>query len=169
MQIAGYCFIGLGIIDFLLSWTGVDLTGFEESPLVFGTIGGLLIYAVRLDKLAKDKVADLEASLDEGEILLKSGKVTVRESLPKQEQGCLLLTNRKLLYSGTTITDGEGVSDGDVGNHDFQLLLGEISSVETKLPFFIIIKDKNMNEFKLMAFGKKKWKDEILKAVSGTD
>jgi len=163
MQIASYCLIGLGIIDFLLSWAGVSLTGFTFSPLVFGGIGGVLLYRVN----AKGKVADFGASLDEGEILLKSGTVTVRESWTKQENGSLLLTNRKLLYSGTTKIDAEGVSDGDVGNHDFQLLLGNISSVETKFPFFIIIKDKNMNEFKLMAFEKKKWKDEILKAVSG--
>ena len=133
--------------------------------MVFVAIGGISLYLA----ISKGKVADFEDSLDEGETLLKSGICSVKESLTKQEQGSLLLTNRKLLYSGTTKSDGEGVSDGDIGNHDFQLLLGEISSVETKLPFFIIIKDKNMNEFKLMAFGKKKWKDEILKAVSETD
>ena len=57
----------------------------------------------------------------------------------------------------------------DVGRNNFELLLGDISSVETKFPNYIIIKDKDNNEFKLIPFGKKKWKDEILKAVSGTD
>ena len=61
-----------------------------------------------------------------------------------------------------------GVGD-DVGRNNFELLLGDISSVETKFPFFIIIKDKDNNEFKLTSFVQKKWKNEILKAVSGTD
>ncbi len=165
IKIIGYCFIGLGIFDFLLSWTGVDLTGFQESPLVFGVIGGVLLYLGN----AKGKVADFKASLDEGEILLKSGTVSVKEGMTKQESGSLILTNRRLLYSGIGKSDGEGIDFGDVGSNDFELLLGDISSVETKFPWKIIIKDKDNNEFKLQAFGGEKWKNEILKAVSGTD
>ena len=34
MKIAGYLFIGLGILDFLLSWMGVDISASEEMVLV---------------------------------------------------------------------------------------------------------------------------------------
>ena len=173
MKIAGYCFIGLGILDFALSWMGVDITGFAESPVVFVAIGGISLYLA----ISKGKVADFEDSLDEGETLLKSGKVSVKEGGSKQEHGSMMLTNRRLLYSGTTKEDHKSSilkqlirmgseTDGDVGNNDFELLLGDIASVETKFPNYIIIKDKNNKEFKLIPFGKKKWKTEILKAVS---
>jgi hypothetical protein len=152
MKIAGYLFIGLGILDFVLSWMGMDITGLTESPLIFGGIGGLLLY---LEK-HKGKVAEFEDSLDEGETLLKSGKVSVKEGWTKQENGSLILTNRRLLFSGTE-------------KNDFELLLGNISSVETKFPFNIIIKDKDNKEFKLQLFNKEKWKNEIQKEVSGTD
>jgi hypothetical protein len=156
MEIVGYCLIGLGILDFLLSWVGVDVTGVAEGPVILGVIGGFLLYLQN----AQDKVADFDGSLDEGEILLKSASVSVKRSMwdSKPESGSFILTNRRLLYSGTA-------GERDVGSHDFEYLLGEISSVETKFPTFIIIRDKNMNEHKLIAFGKKKWKDEILKAL----
>jgi hypothetical protein len=120
----------------------------------------------------KGKVAEFEGSLDEGETLLKSGDVTFKESFSKQENGALLLTDRRLFYRGTGKVEGSGDDIGmsyDVGSNDFELLLGDISSVETKFPTFITIKDKDNNEFKLVARGKEEWKNEILKAVSGTD
>ena len=40
MKIAGYLLIGIGVLDFALGWMGVDITGFEESPLLFSVIGG---------------------------------------------------------------------------------------------------------------------------------
>ena len=155
-EIAGYLLIALGILDFLLSWVGVNFTGVEGGPVILGAIGGFLLYLQN----AQDKVADFDGSLDEGEILLKSASVSVKRSMwdSKPENGSFILTNRRLLYSGTG-------GERDVGSHDFELLLGEISSVETKFPTFIIIRDKNANENKLIAFGKNKWKDEILKAV----
>ena len=169
MKIAGYLFIGLGILDFLLSWMGVDITGFSQSPVIFGAIGGILLYL----ETHKGKVAEFEGSLDEGEILLKSGSASIKESLTKSESGVLLLTDRRLFYRGTGKVEGSGgdvgVSYEDVGSNDFELLLGDISSVETKFPTFITIKDKDNNEFKLVARGKEEWKNEILKAVSGTD
>ena len=61
------------------------------------------------------------------------------------------------------------VSDGNIGSHDFKLLHGEISSVEKKFTFYLIIKYKNINKYKLLAFAGKKWADEILKVVSGED
>ena len=164
MVIIGYGFIGLGAIDFLLSWMGMGITG-SYGPLILVAIGGLFLF---LEK-SKDKVAEFEGSLDKGETLLKSGTVSVKEGMTKQENGSLILTNRRLLYSGTGKSDGEGIGFGDVGSNDFELLLGDISSVETKFPTYIIIKDKDNNEFKLTLFGNKKWKNEILKAVSGTD
>ena len=174
MKIAGYLLIGLGILDFLLSWIGVDITGFSISPMIFGAIGGFLLYM----ETHKGKVAEFEGSLDEGETLLKSGNVTFKESLfnKKQESGVLLLTDRRLFYHGTgKITTGNIRISSDVGSNDFELLLGDISSVEiTKFKVFIIIKDKDNNEFKLMLGltwkrTAEEWKNEILKAVSGTD
>ena len=168
MKIAGYLFIGLGILDFLLSWMGVDITGFSQSPVIFGAIGGILLYMEK----HKGKVAEFEGSLDEGETLLKSGGASFKESFSKVESGVLLLTDRRLFYRGTGKVEGSGDDIGmsyDVGSNDFELLLGDISSVETKFPTFITIKDKDNNEFKLVARGKEEWKNEILKAVSGTD
>ena len=49
------------------------------------------------------------------------------------------------------------------------LLYGADDWGEDDEPDTLSPRSKNMNEFKLMAFGKKKWKDEILKAFSGTD
>ena len=171
MKIAGYLFIALGILDFLLSWIGVDITGFSQSPVIFGAIGGILLYL----EIQKGKVAEFEGSLDEGEILLKSGSASIKESLTKSESGVLLLTDRRLFYHGTSKHKGEDISYEDVGSNDFELLLGDISSVEiTKFKVFIIIKDKDNNEFKLMLGltwkrTSEEWKNEILKAVSGTD
>ena len=174
MKIAGYLFIGLGILDFLLSWMGVDITGFSQSPVIFGAIGGILLYL----EIQKGKVAEFEGSLDEGETLLKSGNVAFKESFfaKTQEGGVLLLTDRRLFYHGTgKITAGKIRISSDVGSNDFELLLGDISSVEiTKFKVFIIIKDKDNNEFKLMLGltwkrTSEEWKNEILKAVSGTD
>ena len=174
MKIAGYLFIGLGILDFLLSWMGVDITGFSQSPVIFGAIGGILLYL----ETHKGKVAEFEGSLDEGETLLKSGGASFKESFSKVESGVLLLTDRRLFYRGTGKVEGSGDDVGmsyDVGSNDFELLLGDISSVEiTKFKVFIIIKDKDNNEFKLMLGltwkrTAEEWKNEILKAVSGTD
>ena len=119
--------------------------------------------------------AEFEGSLDEGETLLKSSSAGIRESLNKQEGGVLLLTNRRLFYRGSNKVIKGKISYEDVGSNDFELLLGDISSVEiTKFKVFIIIKDKDNNEFKLMLGltwkrTAEEWKNEILKAVSGTD
>lgn len=153
MAIVGYGFIGLGILDFLLSWMGMGITG-SYGPLILVAIGGLFLY---LEK-SKDKVAEFEGSLDKGETLLKTGTLSVKDGMTNQENGTLVLTNIKLLYFCP------GKSD-----YDFELLLEDISSVETKFPWKIIIKDKDNNEFKLQTFVGEKWKNEILKAVSSTD
>ena len=119
--------------------------------------------------------AEFERSLDEGETLLKSSSAGIRESLNKQEGGVLLLTNRRLFYRGSNKVIKGKISYEDVGSNDFELLLGDISSVEiTKFPSYIIIKDKDNNELSPNKFSigmreKKEWKNEILKAVSGTD
>ena len=168
MKTTAYLFIGLGILDILLSLMGVDITGFEESAIAFIVIGVFLLF---LEK-QKGKAAEFEGSLDEGETLLKSGNVAFKESFfaKTQEGGVLLLTDRRLFYHGTNMFQQGNLSISyDVGSNDFELLLGDISSVETKFPTFITIKDKDNNEFKLVARGKEEWKNEILKAVSGTD
>jgi hypothetical protein len=170
IEIAGYCLIALGILDFLLSWIGFDLTGFAVGPLILGVIGGVLLFTANQQAKAAALQASFERSLDEGETLLKSGSVSVKESRTKAEQGLLFLTNRKLVYSATGVTDtsdaeNPSMEDTDCKN-DFQLLLGEILSVETSLLYNLIIKDKKQNKYLLQAFGKNKWKDEILKVVS---
>ena len=184
MKIAGYLLIGLVIVDFGLIFIDMDLYRnsfiylpdflYDWTTVVLLTIGFLLIYMEK----HKGKVAEFEDSLDEGETLLKSGNVTFKESLfnKKQESGVLLLTDRRLFYHGTgKITAGKLRISSDVGSNDFELLLGDISSVEiTKFKVFIIIKDKDNNEFKLMLGltwkrTSEEWKNEILKAVSGTD
>ena len=111
--------------------------------MIFELIGFLLVYMPTHLEKHKGKVAEFEGSLDEGETLLKSGKVSVKEGGSKQEHGSMMLTNRRLLYSGTVKTDKEGMTDEDVGSNDFELLFGDIASVETKFPNYIIIKDKN--------------------------
>ena len=182
MKIAGYLLIGLVIVDFGLTFISIDIyrNSFIYLPdflynwmlVVPLTIGFSLLYMEK----HKGKVAEFEGSLDEGETLLKSGAVSVKESLTKAENGSLLLTDRRLFYHGTgKITAGKLRMSSDVGSNDFELLLGDISSVEiTKFKVFIIIKDKDNNEFKLMLGltwkrTSEEWKNEILKAVSGTD
>lgn len=169
LEIAGYVLIGLGALDFLLSWVGIDFTGFAEGPVILGGIGGVLIYTAMQQAKAAALLASFESSLDEGETLLKSGTVGIKESMTKSESGILFLTNRKLAYSATGKTDASdhenpSMEEAD-GKNDFQLLLGEILSVETSLKN-LIIKDKKQNEYKLQSTGKKKWKEEILQAVS---
>ena len=72
----------------------------------------------------------------------------------------MLLSNTRLFFHGISKTSGQNISYEDVGSYDFELLLGDISSVETKFPTYIIIKDKDNNEFKLIVMGKEKWKNE---------
>jgi len=175
MKIAGYLLIGLGIVDFGLIFIGIDLYWeigiyvpdwlYEWTAYIPMTIGGLLLYSENL----KGKVAEFESSLDEGETLVKSGQVSFKESFfSKIESGVLLLTDKRLFYRGINKHKGEEISYEDVGSNDFELLPGDISSVEKKLPSYIIIKDKDNNEFKLVVRGKDEWKKEILKVVSGT-
>ena len=172
LEIAGYCLIGLGILDFLLSWVGVNFTGFSEGPVVLGGLGGILIYTAMTQAKAAALLASFESSLDEDETLLKSGTVGMQLSMTKQESGLLLLTNRKLVYSSTGKVDTSDAEDPDMEEADdenaFQLLLGEILSVETSFKN-LIIKDKKQNEYKLQSTGKKKWKEEILQAVSAAE
>jgi hypothetical protein len=168
LEIVGYCLIGLGILDFLLSWVGVNFTGFSEGPVVLGALGGILIYTAMTQAKAAALLASFESSLDEGETLLKSGTVGMMLSMTKQESGLLLLTNRKLVYSATGKVDGSGDMEEADDENAFQLLLGEILSVETSFKN-LIIKDKKQNEHKLQSTGKKKWKEEILQAVSAAE
>jgi len=169
MVIIGYGFIGLGAIDYLLSLIGVDLTGFSSSPVVFGVVGGILLFLVHISNSHKDKVAAVESLFNEGEALLKSGIGSVKEGKGKQENGSLFLTNIRLFYSGINKGDAKNFDTGEeVGNNDFEFLLGDIASVETKFPNYLIIKDKSNNEFKFIPipFTGNKWKTEILKAAA---
>ena len=175
MKIVGFLLIGLGIVDVGLSYIGIDIYWeigiyvpdwlYDWTAYIPIAIGGLLLYSVKI----KGKIAEFEGTLDEGETLVKSGQVSFNESFSKIESGGLLLTDKRLFYRGINKHKGEEVSYEDVGSNDFELLLGDISSVETKFPSYIIIKDKDKNEFKLVVRGKEEWKKEILKVVSGTD
>ena len=175
MKILGFLLIGLGIVDVGFSFLGIDIYReigiyvpdwlYEWTAYIPMIIGYLLLYSENL----KGKVAEFEGSLDEGEVLVKSGQVSFKESFSKIESGVLLLTDKRLFYRGINKHKGEDISFENVGSNDFELLPGDISSVETKLPNFIIIKGKDNNEFKLVVRGKEEWKKEILKAVSGAD
>ena len=175
MKILGFLLIGLGIVDVGFSFLGIDIYReigiyvpdwlYEWTAYIPMIIGFLLLYSENL----KGKVAEFEGSLDEGEVLVKSGQVSFKESFSKIESGVLLLTDKRLFYRGINKHKGEDISFENVGSNDFELLPGDISSVETKLPNFIIIKGKDNNEFKLVVRGKEEWKKEILKAVSGAD
>jgi len=169
MKILGFLLIGLGIVDVGLSYIGIDIyweIGIYVPDWLYNwtgyipmSIGAILIFA----GTHKGKVAEFEGSLNEGETLVKSENAAIRESWTKTENGVLLLSNTRLFFHGISKTSGQNISYEDVGSYDFELLLGDISSVETKFPTYIIIKDKDNNEFKLMVMGKEKWKNEILK------
>ena len=169
MKILGFLLIGLGIVDVGLSYIGIDIyweIGIYVPDWLYNwtgyipmSIGAILIFA----GTHKGKVAEFEGSLNEGETLVKSDNAAIRESWTKTENGVLLLTDTRLFFHGISKASGQDISYEDVGSYDFELLLGDISSVETKFPTYIIIKDKDNNEFKLMVMGKEKWKNEILK------
>ena len=185
LTIVGVILMLWGIADFVLSWVGTDLYWeiginlpdwlYPMTGFIAMGIGGFLLFMETYKKTQKGMVAEFEGSLDEGETLLKSSSAGIRESLNKQEGGVLLLTNRRLFYRGSNKVIKGKISYEDVGSNDFELLLGDISSVEiTKFPSYIIIKDKDNNELSPNKFSigmreKKEWKNEILKAVSGTD
>tara|TARA_Y100001934_G_scaffold215140_1_gene254964 strand:+ start:310 stop:825 length:516 start_codon:yes stop_codon:yes gene_type:complete len=162
MKKVGYFLIGLGFLDFLISLGGVDITSIGESPVVFVVIGGALIYFSK----EKKKQAEFDLSLAEDEAILKKGMVSIKTGLTKTENGSLYLTDRKLVYSGTSKSDMDGIGGEADSSNDFELSLKDISNVKTKFPNFIVITDKDNNEFKLIPFGKKKWRNEIQKAVS---
>jgi hypothetical protein len=169
MKIVGFLLIGLGALDVGLSYIGIDIYWeigiyvpdwlYEWTGFIPMTIGVLLL----LTGTHKGKVAEFKGSLNKGETLVKSGNASIRESWTKTENGVLLLTDTRLFFHGISKTSGQNMSYEDVGSYDFELLLGDISSVETKFPTYIIIKNKDNNEFKLMVSGKEKWKNEILK------
>ena len=167
IEIAGYGLIGVGILDFLLSWFGLDVTGFSYSPVILGSLGGVFIWQALHNAKAAALVASFESALGEGETLLKSGQVGMQEGMTKVEQGVLLLTNRKLFYSSIEKADASDYEDPTMeeadGKNDFQLLLGEILSVETSFKN-LTIKDLKLNEYKLQSNEKKKWEQEILQA-----
>ena len=164
MKIAGYLLIGIGVLDFALSWMGVDITGFEESPLVFGVIGGCLLYYAK----NKDKVSDLSDQLPEGEVLIKSSaNAAVPLGLTKQEGGFLILSNKRITFTGTAISKGDKLNqDSDeIGSSNFDIPLGEIESTETSFKY-LTLKDRNNTEFKVVVMGKKKWKNAIIQAIA---
>lgn len=164
MKIAGYLLIGIGVLDFALGWMGVDITGFEESPLLFSVIGGCLLYYAK----NKDKVSDLSDQLPEGEVLIKSSaNAAVQVGLIKQESGFLILSNKRITFTGTAITkSGKVDEDSDeIGSSNFDIPLGEIESTETSLKY-LTLKDRNNTEFKVVVMGKKKWKNAIIQAIA---
>ena len=164
MKKIGYGFIGLGVLDAAVSWIGIDLTGFAESPAVFGSIGAILIYLA----VQKEKLKKAEESLPEGESLLKSSQnAGVQLSLTKQQSGILLLTDKKIAFQGTALMKSGEIDIGNkkMSEKNFEVLLGDISSVETSLTD-LTIKDKKETEFKVNVTSKKSWKDAILKAIS---
>jgi hypothetical protein len=164
MKIAGYFLIGIGVLDFALSWIGVDITGFEESPILFVGIGVFLLYFAK----NKDKVSDLSDQLPEGDVLIKSSaNAAVQLSLTKQETGVLILSDKSITFTGTAISkSGKLNQDSDeIGSSNFDIPLGEIESTETSFKY-LTLKDRNNTEFKVVVLGKKKWKNAIIQAIA---
>ena len=71
------------MLDAAVSWIGIDLTGFAESPVVFGGIGAILIYLGR----PKEKLKKAEESLPEGESLKIIQNAGVQLSLTNNNLG----------------------------------------------------------------------------------
>tara|TARA_E500000331_G_C17129824_1_gene657714 strand:+ start:54 stop:557 length:504 start_codon:yes stop_codon:yes gene_type:complete len=164
MKIAGYILIGIGVLDFALGWMGVDITGFAESPILFGVIGGFLLYFAK----NQDKAVGLSDQLSKGEVLIKSSaNAAVQLGLTKQEAGFLILSNKRIIFTGTAIaTSGKLNQDSDeIGSSNFDISLEEITSTETSFKY-LTLKDRNNAEFKVVVMGKKKWKNAIIQAIS---
>ena len=106
--------------------------------------------------------------MPEGEVLIKSSaNAAVQVGLIKQESGFLILSNKRITFTGTAITkSGKVDEDSDeIGSSNFDIPLGEIESTETSLKY-LTLKDRNNTEFKVVVMGKKKWKNAIIQAIA---
>jgi hypothetical protein len=103
MYIIGWLLIVIGFVDFGLSLTGVELYGelgirlpdiiSGYSPVIAGGLGGVLIWI----KTYESKSEEIEEGLNEGEIILKKGRVNSGKSLSKQSEWILTLTNQRFM------------------------------------------------------------------------
>jgi len=150
MQVLGFLLIGLGIIDFAISWVGIELYSTigihlpqsiaQFTPLVAGGIGiCLLIVAYN-----KDVASEFEENLNEDEKLIKKSSISVKHSTFKQEAGLLFLTNQRLKYVGTSTQ-----SSIELGSKDVEIVLKDISSIKG-LKASVSLFDKEGNEYKFM-------------------
>ena len=101
-------------------------------------------------------------------LIKSSANAAVQVGLIKQESGFLILSNKRITFTGTAITGKSGKVDEDsdeIGSSNFDIPLGEIESTETSLKY-LTLKDRNNTEFKVVVMGKKKWKNAIIQAIA---
>ena len=99
----GTILVVIGFVDFGLSVMGVDLTGWivgstlsQFTPLVIGGVGVILLMTSKTSE-AREEIA---SNLNENEVLLKEGLVSLKHSAFKTESGALILTNQRLIFKG---------------------------------------------------------------------
>ena len=126
MRYVGWTLVIVAMIDFLLSWVGVDFYGlfgidlgilYQFSAYVVGGIGGIILWIV----YKGDASAAIDDSLAEGEELLYKKTVSVKQKgwFKQPDKGYLYLTNRRIGYMG----------DED---HAFDSNLEDVSSLTMK-------------------------------------
>ena len=166
MQVLGYLLIGLGIIDFAISWMGIELystigihipQSFAQfTPLVAGGIGACLVLIVS----NKDVASEFEENLNEDEKLIKKTNCSVKHSTFKSEYGLLFLTNQRLKYVGISTQ-----SSIELGSKDVEMVLKDISSIKgVKASMTLLDKEGNEHKFTLGRKGVNSWVKEISEA-----
>ena len=127
MRYVGWTLVIVAMIDFLLSWVGIDFfalfginlhpTIFHYSAYIIGGIGGIILWIV----FKGDASSAIDDSLAEGEELLYKKTVTVKQKgwFKQPDKGYLYLTDRRIGYMG----------DEDL---TFVSNLEDVSSISTK-------------------------------------
>jgi hypothetical protein len=154
MIIIGGLLIALGILDFGLSWVGVDLYGelgiplsgflYENSAYFAGVLGGLLIFW----KKHSEKGEGALENLNEGEIVIEKRTVNFGPKLNKQTSGILILTNQRFMLLSTGSISNDGNIDYDESQGDVVIPVQELNSVKKGFAR-ITITNRNGDEYKI--------------------
>ena len=167
MKVLGYLLIGLGIADFGLSWTGVDIyweIGINVPSWLYpytAVIAGLIGASLLLTSNNKDVESEFEKNLNEDEKLIKKSNISVKHSTFKSEQGLLFLTNQRLKYVGTSTQ-----SSIELGSKDVEIPLTDILSIKgLKVSMSLLDKEGNDYNF-LVGIGRV---DSWVKSISETN
>jgi hypothetical protein len=154
MIIIGGLLIALGILDFGLSWVGVDLYGelgiplsgflYENSPVFAGVLGGILIWWKEHSQNGVDSLQNL----DEGEVAIENRTVNYGKSLFKQTSGRLILTNQRLMILLTGKISNDGSINYDESQGDIVIPVQDLISIKTGFSR-ITIRDIKGYEYKI--------------------